>query len=58
MTKRFRPLLKALICLFAALAAMYLGRVLGLFLLSRAFSALNLNGNTYNAAPAWMRFPT
>ncbi len=55
MTKRFRPLFRVLVCLAAALTAMYLGRVLGLFLLSRAFSALNLNSNTYNAAPAWMR---
>ncbi len=35
---------------------MYLGRVLALYILARAFAGFNLNDGTYAVAPAWMRF--
>ena len=56
MKRRLKPLIKALVSVTAASAALYLGRVLGLYLLARAFRMLNLTMATYPLAPGWMRF--
>lgn len=54
---RFRSALKTAAAIAVSVAALYAGRVAGLYLLSRFFRAVNLTADTYAQAPSWMRYP-
>jgi len=56
MKPRLSAALKCLLCLLAAAALLYAGRVAAYFLISRLFTAMNMSADTYASAPVWLKY--